>query len=85
MGADFWLSATKDTSPLCLQLVAGFQNIIHLITHMMDATRWIFLKKTGYRGGLTKRKKEFDFCIWQSDEDDSYSVVRFILWRIALQ
>ena len=81
VGANFWLTAAQYPRSLALQLRACLQDVVYLITDVMNAARRVFIQEILDRRALTQREQQLNLCIWQLDENNRYTVIGFILWR----
>jgi len=79
MRADFWLAFAQNPAASLNKLVAGFSNIVHLITDMVDSAAWVFIKKALNRAGFPQRIKQLDLGVWQRDEYHGDAMIRLIL------
>jgi len=80
MGPDLWLTIPQHTGTCRFKMIARRDDVVHLITHMMNATRWVFIQEPLDRAILAQRIQEFDFCIRQFDKNDRHAMIWFILW-----
>jgi hypothetical protein len=74
------LAIAQNTCALCDHPVPRDQDIVNLVTDMMNATGWIFVQEPLDRGRVTKRVQQLNLGVRQIDEYDGDAVIRFILW-----
>ena len=79
MRADFWLTIAQNPRASLKKLVAGLRNIADLITDMVDAAAWVFIKKALDRAGFSQRIKQFNLGVRQRDKYHSDAMLRLIL------
>src|SRR6056300_1459165 len=81
MSADFGFTCSQNARAGGLQVVACGDDIVDLITDMVDAAGWVFVQESLNWAVFTQRVQQFDFGVGQFDENYSYPMIGFVLWR----
>ncbi len=79
VGTDLGFARSKNPRTGFLKVIARGENVVHLITDVVNAARRVLVQKSLDGAVFAQRIEQFDLGIGQFDEHHGYTVVGFIL------
>ena len=84
MSANFRLTRSQNTRAIGQQFVTRDQNIIHLVTDVVNPAARVLVQIARDGRVVTQGIKQFDLCVRQFNKNNRYAMIWLVLWRIDL-